>query len=65
MDPKAPDAPFFVLNADVICEYPLKALVAFHKQRGAEGTIFVTKVKRSPKQTCSCSFCHQPAFVSS
>ncbi len=36
--------PFFVLNSDVICEFPLKDMLAFHKQKGAEGTILVTQV---------------------
>lgn len=36
--------PFFVLNSDVICEFPLKDMLAFHKQSGGEGTILVTKV---------------------
>jgi NDP-sugar pyrophosphorylase family protein len=33
--------PFFVLNSDVICEFPFKDLVAFHKAHGKEGTILV------------------------
>ena len=37
--------PFFVLNSDVICEFPLKAMLAFHKEKGAEGTILVTQVR--------------------
>jgi hypothetical protein len=41
--------PFFVLNADVICEYPLKELLAFHKERRAEATLFVTKVEEPSK----------------
>ncbi|GLC44512.1 hypothetical protein PLESTB_000065300 [Pleodorina starrii] len=36
--------PFFVLNSDVICDYPLKDMLDFHKARGAEATILVTKV---------------------
>ena len=36
--------PFFVLNSDVICEYPLKEMLDFHKARKAEGTLLVTKV---------------------
>ena len=36
--------PFFVLNSDVICEYPLSEMLAFHKSSGAEATILVTKV---------------------
>jgi mannose-1-phosphate guanylyltransferase len=30
--------------SDVICEFPLKEMLAFHKERGAEGTLLVTKV---------------------
>ena len=36
---------FFVFNADVICDYPLDQLVAYHKAHGKEGTIVVTKVE--------------------
>ena len=36
---------FFVFNSDVICEYPLEQLVAFHKSHGKQGTIVVTKVE--------------------
>lgn len=38
------DQPFFVLNSDVICDFPLKDMLDFHKARGAEATILVTKV---------------------
>lgn len=43
LDMSDPD-PFFMLNADVTSEYPFKELLAFHKNHGKEGTIFVTKV---------------------
>ncbi|KAL7754249.1 mannose-1-phosphate guanyltransferase [Sorochytrium milnesiophthora] len=43
------DSPFFVLNSDVICEYPFKELAAFHKNHGTEGTIMVTKVEEPSK----------------
>ncbi|KAF1812176.1 putative mannose-1-phosphate guanyltransferase [Eremomyces bilateralis CBS 781.70] len=43
------DAPFFVLNSDVICEYPFRELAEYHKQHGAEGTIVVTKVEEPSK----------------
>lgn len=43
------DAPFFVLNSDVICEYPFEQLAAFHKSHGQEGTIMVTKVEEPSK----------------
>ena len=36
---------FFVFNSDVICEYPLQELVAYHKSHGKQGTIVVTKVE--------------------
>eukprot|EP00882_Tetradesmus_deserticola_P019940 GHRQ01021491.1.p1 GENE.GHRQ01021491.1~~GHRQ01021491.1.p1 ORF type:complete len:299 (+),score=96.12 GHRQ01021491.1:542-1438(+) len=36
--------PFFVLNSDVVCEYPLKEMLDYHRARGAEATILVTKV---------------------
>lgn len=39
--------PFFVLNSDVISEYPLKAMLEFHKAHNAEATIMVTKVRTS------------------
>ncbi|EIE85443.1 hypothetical protein G6F46_010206 [Rhizopus delemar] len=38
------DSPFFVLNSDVICDYPFEQLRDFHLAHGAEGTIAVTKV---------------------
>jgi mannose-1-phosphate guanylyltransferase len=36
--------PFFVLNSDVISEYPFAQLIKFHKSHGGEATIMVTKV---------------------
>lgn len=36
--------PFFVLNSDVISEYPLKEMIEFHKGHGGEASIMVTKV---------------------
>jgi len=41
--------PFFVLNADVICEFPFQELLDFHKSHGGEGTILVTKVEEPSK----------------
>lgn len=38
-------SPFFVLNSDVISEYPLRAMVDFHKAKGGECSIMVTKVR--------------------
>ncbi|KAI9673194.1 MAG: mannose-1-phosphate guanyltransferase [Caeruleum heppii] len=43
------DTPFFVLNSDVICEYPFAQLAQFHKEHGEEGTIVVTKVEEPSK----------------
>ena len=37
--------PFFVLNSDVISEYPFAELIEFHKSHGGEATIMVTKVR--------------------
>lgn len=39
--------PFFVLNSDVISEYPLKEMLEFHKTHGGEASIMVTKVRLS------------------
>eukprot|EP00158_Paraphelidium_tribonemae_P001829 Partr_v1_DN24856_c0_g1_i2_m29925 putative Involved in cell wall synthesis where it is required for glycosylation. Involved in cell cycle progression through cell- size checkpoint len=33
--------PFFVLNSDVICDFPFTDMVAFHRAHGHEGTILV------------------------
>ena len=33
--------PFFVLNSDVICNYPFEEMLKFHKAHGKEGTIVV------------------------
>lgn len=41
--------PFFVLNSDVICEFPFKELARYHKNHGKEGTIVVTKVEEPSK----------------
>ncbi|XP_014226042.1 mannose-1-phosphate guanyltransferase beta [Trichogramma pretiosum] len=43
------DQPFFVLNSDIICDYPFKELLEFHKNHGKEGTIVVTKVEEPSK----------------
>ncbi|XP_021965159.1 mannose-1-phosphate guanyltransferase beta isoform X2 [Folsomia candida] len=41
--------PFFVLNADITCEFPFKEMVQFHKGHGKEGTIVVTRVEEPSK----------------
>ena len=33
--------PFFVLNSDVICDFPFQAMVQFHRHHGQEGSILV------------------------
>ncbi|KAJ3206946.1 mannose-1-phosphate guanyltransferase [Dinochytrium kinnereticum] len=43
------DEPFFVLNSDVICDFPFPEMVAFHKKHGGEGTIMVTRVEEPSK----------------
>jgi len=45
--------PFFVFNSDVVCEFPLKAMLEYHRSRPAEqraqGTIAVTRVEDPSK----------------
>lgn len=36
------DEPFFVLNSDVICEFPFKQMVEYHRSHGKEGSIVVS-----------------------
>lgn len=36
---------FFVFNSDIICDYPLEELMAFHKKNGEEGTILLAQVE--------------------
>lgn len=43
------DQPFFVLNSDVICEFPFDCLIKFHKLHGCEGSILVTQVEEPSK----------------
>ncbi|XP_014217613.1 mannose-1-phosphate guanyltransferase beta-like, partial [Copidosoma floridanum] len=43
------ESPFFVLNSDIICDFPFKKLLQFHKNHGKEGTIVVTKVEEPSK----------------
>jgi len=44
------DSPFFVLNSDVICDFPFKQLKAFHEAHGDEGTIVVSVVSQGRRQ---------------
>lgn len=41
--------PFFMFNSDVICEFPLQAMLDFHRAHGGEGTIMVTPVEDPSK----------------
>ncbi|XP_015262864.1 PREDICTED: mannose-1-phosphate guanyltransferase beta isoform X1 [Gekko japonicus] len=41
--------PFFVLNSDVICDFPFTDMVRFHRHHGKEGTIVVTRVEEPSK----------------
>ncbi|KAJ6635597.1 Mannose-1-phosphate guanyltransferase beta [Pseudolycoriella hygida] len=41
--------PFFVLNSDIICDFPFKQLETFHRNHGREGTVVVTKVEEPAK----------------
>jgi mannose-1-phosphate guanylyltransferase len=34
--------PFFVLNSDIICDFPFVEMIKFHKNHGKEGTIVVS-----------------------
>ncbi|XP_074103643.1 GDP-mannose pyrophosphorylase B [Cotesia typhae] len=43
------DEPFYVLNSDIICDFPFKQLLEFHKKHRKEGTIVVTKVEEPSK----------------
>ena len=40
----ADDEPFFVLNSDVICDFPFKEMIEFHKNHGKQGTIVVSVI---------------------
>lgn len=46
---KKDKSPFFVLNSDVICDYPFKELADFHTAHGGMGTIVATKVDEPSK----------------
>jgi len=46
---KKDDSPFFVLNSDIICDYPFQDLLKFHQAHGGEGTIVATKVEEPSK----------------
>lgn len=39
----ADQEPFFVLNSDVICDFPFRDMLQFHRDHGREGTIVVRR----------------------
>lgn len=43
------DEPFFVLNSDIICDFPFEEMITFHRKHGGEGTILVTRVEEPSK----------------
>lgn len=43
------DEPFFMLNSDVACEFPLADMLSFHKSHGTLGTILITPVEDPSK----------------
>nr|CAI5846880.1 unnamed protein product [Callosobruchus analis] len=65
--------PFFVLNSDIICDFPFADLARFHASHGKEGTIVVTRVEEPSKygvvvydkNNCIQSFVEKPQeFIS-
>jgi len=44
IDSADPSNSFFVLNSDVICDFPFQDMLDFHCSHGKEGTVLVTKV---------------------
>ncbi|CAG2116151.1 unnamed protein product, partial [Medioppia subpectinata] len=45
----ADSEPFFVLNSDIICDFPFKQMLDFHRGHGRQGTIVVTRVEEPSK----------------
>ncbi|KAI8927163.1 nucleotide-diphospho-sugar transferase [Entophlyctis helioformis] len=43
------DSPFFVLNSDVICDFPFQSMLDFHLSHGKEGTLMTTAVEDPSK----------------
>jgi mannose-1-phosphate guanylyltransferase len=44
-DSKSDDKIFFVLNSDVICDYPFTSMIDFHKRKNSDITVLVTRVE--------------------
>ena len=40
---------FFVLNADVICDFPFQELLDYHRSHGKEGTIITKETENSKR----------------
>ena len=40
--------PFFVLNSDIICDFPFREMIQFHQNHGRQGTIVVSSVAVLP-----------------
>ena len=40
---------FFVLNSDIICDYPFREMIEFHKSHGKQGTLVETVVDNPSK----------------
>lgn len=57
------DSPFFVLNSDIICDFPFKELAEFHKRHSDEGTIVVTKVDEPSKYGVVVHKPHHPSRI--
>ena len=57
------DDPFFVLNSDVICDFPLKEMLAFHREKKAEATVLVTKVEDPSKYGALFGLCRFGKFT--
>ena len=54
-----PESYFFVLNSDIICDYPFLEMLEFHKRHGKQGTIVVTPVNDPSKYGVVVSNDHQ------
>ena len=55
-------------RSDVICDFPLKEMLAYHKSKGAEGTILVTQARAHARawtgfQGCMCQGLSTPAWL--
>jgi len=44
-----PEGLFFVFNSDIICDFPIKEMIEYHKSHGGEGTLMVTEVEDPTK----------------